>query len=191
MVLIANGVSDAFREVLRRHNTHVFHYVKVMVAGNEGRAEDITQNVWMKVVRSANKYEPQSQFRAWLLTIAKRTVYNEVRDRTRRKEVSTAVTDEDGATSEMDFIDERQASVHDRLEREEDVARVRAAVQELPEQQRLALILWMEESGDTPAMAKELGVTVEAFHALIYRAKKSLAKSLGKLSGKVRTLGKT
>src|SRR4051794_25823919 len=64
------GDPRAFEVLLRRHRTAVFQFILRFV-GNRHRAEDVLQETWLKVVRSAPQYEPKAKFTTWVFTIAR------------------------------------------------------------------------------------------------------------------------
>ena len=75
----------AFEVLVRRHRTPVFNYI-FRFTGDRARAEDILQETWLKVVRSAQDYEPKARFTTWVYTLAR----NLCVDRARREQLRQA-----------------------------------------------------------------------------------------------------
>ena len=75
MQILAKGDEAAFRVLFARHGSLVFGYCMRILQGDRSVAEDICQNVWIKIIRSAPDYQGQGNFRAWLLTITRNASY--------------------------------------------------------------------------------------------------------------------
>ncbi len=132
-------------------------------------AEDLAQEVFLRVYKSAPLYEPRAPFRVWLYRIARNLCLNELRSRRVRRRPL-----EETAPSWAASPAEERA----RAEREE---RVRQAVEGLPERQRLALILRHYEGLSQAEAAEVLQTTVEAVEGLLGRARAKLRLALADL----------
>ena len=78
MELLRAGNKMAFRELFNRHSKSVMGYCVCHCGGNKALAEDILQEVWMKVLRAAERYEAKGQFKAWLMTISRNTMLTQI-----------------------------------------------------------------------------------------------------------------
>ena len=127
-------------------------------------AEDLAQETFLRMVRAAPSYEPRAAFGVWMYCIARNLCFNEIKARgLRRRPI------------------EREAAVpgpEHEVSRAQLDARVRAAVRELPERQRLALVLRRFEGLSSSEVAEVMGTTVDAIDALMNRAAARLRSSL-------------
>ena len=143
--------------------------------GNASDAEDIAQQVFLRIWRSARRYKPDAKFTTYLFTITRNLVFNETRRRSRKKEVSS---DE----READFHIQAEGPESDRPDAEvlQDELRqaVDAAIAALPEAQRLAVVLRRYEDMPYEDIAEVLGLTVPAVKSLLFRARTSLRQAL-------------
>ena len=174
MARIAQGDHEAFRALVERHEDAVVGTVAKML-GNPSDAEDVAQQVFLRVWRSARRYRPDAKFTTYLFTIVRNLVFNESRRRGRKKEVS---------------IEEREEQSHqqleDRGERRPDAellhaelcAAVDAAIEALPESQRMAVVLRRYEQLPYEEIAEVLGTSVPAVKSLLFRARTALRDAL-------------
>jgi RNA polymerase sigma-70 factor, ECF subfamily len=134
----AAGEVAAFEELLRRHERAVFNFIARFL-GDRAAAEDLVQEVFLRVIKVAPRYKKKAKFRTWLFTIARNASIDRARRLTRRSEVSlnrSVSNDDDGATfldqlSDADAVDSAGKTV-----RAEFRARLQAALDELPDAQR-------------------------------------------------------
>ena len=180
MVRIGEGDHGAFRELVERHQDAVVGTVAKML-GNPADAEDIAQQVFLRIWRHAKRYRPEAKFTTYLYTIARNLVFNESRRRGRRKEVSS---------------DEREESSHLQVEAGAEVQpdavllqgelqrAVDAAIAALPEAQRMAVVLRRYEQMPYEEIAEVLGLSLPAVKSLLFRARATLREALsGYLEG--------
>src|SRR5499427_5603096 len=78
MLAFRRGDAMAFEVLVRRHRTPVFNYI-LRFTGDRARAEDLLQEMWLKVVRAAQDYEPQARFTTWLYTLARNLCVDKAR----------------------------------------------------------------------------------------------------------------
>ena len=176
MVRIGAGDHAAFRVLVERHQDAVVGTVAKML-GNPAEAQDISQQVFLRLWRHAKHYRPEAKFTTYLFTITRNLVFNESRRRRRRKEISS---------------NEYEASSHTQIEanpgRQPDAEllqselrqAVDAAIAALPEIQRMAVVLRRYEQMPYEQMAIVLGLSVSAVKSLLFRARTSLRDSLGR-----------
>ena len=174
MERIAAGDHEAFRELVERHQNAVIGTVTKML-GNPSDAEDIAQQVFLRIWRNARRYRPDAKFTTYIFTITRNLVFNESRRRGRKKEVSS---------------DEREESSHQRLaahpDHQPDSALLQAELQQavdaaiaaLPEAQRLAVVLRRYEQCSYEEIASVLKLSVSAVKSLLFRARTTLREAL-------------
>ncbi len=176
MELVRDGDLLAFERLVELHQRAVIGTVAKML-GNPSEAEDIAQQVFIRVWKSASRYEAQAKFTTWLFTITRNLVFNEVRRRQRKPTVSVDEREE----STHRTVEDTQASAPDdemlHAELEEAVDR---AIQSLPEKQRMAVILRRYEEMPYEDIAKVLSMSVPAVKSLLFRARTQLKETLQK-----------
>jgi len=171
MVLVASGDDIAFRSLVERHQNLVIGTVARMVGPAE--AEDIAQQVFLNVWKSAPRWRPDARFTTWLLTITKRLVFNESRRRSRARLVPQS--DEERETT--DYPDGGQSPDRSLLDEELNRA-IEVALSSLPEKERLAVVLRRYEELPYEEIAVVLGCTLPAVKSLLFRARNSLKEQL-------------
>lgn len=170
MTWIAQGNHKAFQEVYRRYAAHVFGY-SLRLLKNRGTSEEVSQEVWIRVVRMASSYRSDGALKSWLYTVTRRTAFNYLRDH----DHSAEIQNEDGvaqagATTPGEF--------EERILARSEVARVRAALDELPDSQRLALVLWLTEDLSYDQIAAQMNVSESSVKSLLFRARAAMEKKI-------------
>lgn len=160
----------AFEQLFDRHSSAVYGYCMRALAGNRSQTEDISQEVWLKVVRRASTYQSQGHFKAWLMTIARNETVNLLRKRIPSSDLTPEETEElpSNFNLELSFLEACE------------LAKVKAAFDELPDAQRLALTFWLEENLSYDEIAAEMKTGEGSVRALLYRARQALKKRLEK-----------
>jgi RNA polymerase sigma-70 factor (ECF subfamily) len=171
MRLVASGDEKAFRSLVERHQNLVVGTVARMVGPTD--AEDIAQQVFLNVWKSAPRWRPEARFTTWLLTITKRLVFNESRRRSRAKLVPQSHEEREMP----DYPDGRQSPDRSLLDEELNRA-IEAALASLPEKERLAVVLRRYEELPYEEIAVVLGCTLPAVKSLLFRARNSLKEKL-------------
>ena len=174
MQRVGAGDTAAFERLIGRHQTLVAGTVARML-GDNSEVEDIAQQVFVRVWRSANRYVPRAKFTTWLLKITRNLVFNELRRR--RRHFVTPLQSEPGS-EEMQLRDERgQTPAASLLEGELQRA-IESAIQKLPETQRMAVVLRRYEELSYEEIAEVLDQTVPAVKSLLFRARTELRERL-------------
>jgi len=171
MLRVREGDAASFEILLRRYRLPLVSYFRRMVR-DQGLAEDLAQEVFLRVYKSRERYQPEARFTTWLYRIATNLALNAIRDR--RDEVSdTAGDDSEGGPVLERFVDP-QPTVEQRLMQGDRERLIRQAVEALPENQRAAVILHKYQEVDYRQIAGILSVSESAVKSLLFRAYETL-----------------
>ena len=168
---IASGDEESFRLLVERHQGLVIGTVVRMIGSSE--AEDLAQQVFLSVWKSAPRWRPEAKVTTWLLTITKRLVFNESRRRTRSRLLPQSRGEEslpehpDKAPSPAGLLLERE--LHESIE---------SALAALPEKERLAVVLRQQQGMPYEEIAAVLGMSLPGVKSLLFRARSSLKERL-------------
>ncbi len=174
MGLASAGDMAAFEQLVERHQRLVVGTVGRML-GTNSDAEDIAQQVFVRVWKNLKRYEPRAKFTTWLLKITRNLVFNELRRRSRHPAVPLqSETDEE----ERPLKDENAVSPDVTLLEHELQEAVDAAIAQLPETQRLAVILRRYDELSYEEIAEALDQSVSAVKSLLFRARTELRENL-------------
>lgn len=176
MLAFKNGDKSAFEALLRKHYRNVLNF-SYRFLGRRDLAEDLTHEVFLRVYRNPAGYEPRSRFRTWLYTIAKNLCLNELRRKSHRMQSLDAPGLPEGGQAPQDIPDPTPPPDAS-LVRQERIAAVRAAIDDLPENQRLAVILRRYDDFSYEQIAATLNTSEKAVKSLLSRAKEHLKKKL-------------
>lgn len=174
MGLVSAGDTGAFEQLVERHQRLVIGTVARML-GNTSDAEDIAQQVFVRVWKSAKRYVPRAKFTTWLLKITRNLVFNELRRRSRHPQVPLQSETEE---EERPIRDEQAVAPDASLLEQELQKAIDAAIANLPETQRLAVILRRYEELSYEEIAETLDQSVSAVKSLLFRARTELRESL-------------
>ncbi len=184
MQRVRGGDRDAFAELVECHQARVIGTVARMLGPDAAAdAEDIAQQVFLRVWKSAPRYEPTAKFTTWLYTITRNLVFNDLRRRKSRPVTSfdaPAPSDESAAFAPVQFED-RAATAPDAILLETELQdAIAAAMDALPETQRMALILRRYEELPYEDIARVLDLTVPAVKSVLFRARTELREKLAR-----------
>ncbi len=177
MLRVRDGDMDAFQALVERHQHSVVGTVAKMLSG-DADAEDIAQQVFIRVWKSAPRYQPSAKFTTWLMTITRNLVFNEMRRRQRARFVPMDAEPDDAPAPQ--FTDTEAATPQEQLLDGELQRAVDAAIQSLPENQRLAIVLRRYENMPYEDIAKVLKTSVPAVKSILFRARAELKEKLSK-----------
>jgi RNA polymerase sigma-70 factor, ECF subfamily len=178
MLRIRNGDETAFQELVEIHQHRVVGTCARML-GDDVEAEDVAQQVFIRIWKSAARWEPSAKFTTWLYTILRNLVFNECRRRARHPARSLDAAQDDGEQPQQ-FEDSNVKAPNVLLlevEMQEAVAR---AIEELPETQRMAVILRRYQDVSYEEIAEVLELTVPAVKSVLFRARTELREKLRK-----------
>lgn len=177
MELIKNGDHAAFETLVERNKNAVFNVAVRMLNGNVSEAEDVAQQVFIRVWTSAPRYENTAKFKTWLYTILKNLVYNETRRKSHHQEISLMVSNEDSGY-QKDLIDSRNHSPQETMMQSEFEEATWAAIKALPKKQRMALSLRLQKNLSYEELCAIMGMSLSAVKSLIFRAREDLKVTL-------------
>jgi RNA polymerase sigma-70 factor, ECF subfamily len=178
MLRVKRGDMAAFEALVDKYKQPVANLLS-RTLGDPMEAEDLAQNVFIQVFRAAARYEPSAKFSTWLFTIARNLCWNELRRRSRHPAVSLEQQPEDHEElGEKQYEDQRVTLPPDMLLRQELENNVRQALAELPENQRMAILLFQEEELAYEDIAKILGCSLSATKSMIHRGRETLKQKL-------------
>jgi RNA polymerase sigma factor (sigma-70 family) len=180
MRLIGHGDTAAFEALIERHQALVAGTVARMLGSNSD-VEDIAQQVFIRVWKSAGRYIPRAKFTTWLLKITRNLVFNELRRSKRQAHVPLQT---DPQTEEIPLKDETAHSPDTSLLERELQQAIEEAILALPESQRLALVLRRYQELSYEQIGDVLNLSVPAVKSVLFRARTELRARLSKyLSG--------
>ena len=176
MVKIGNGDHAAFRSLVERHQNSLVGTISKML-GNETDSEDIAQQVFIRIWKHAKRYKPDNKFTTYLYTIARNLVYNESRRRSRKRTTSTDQLEED---HHLQFPSDANHEPDNNLLESELRNAIDAAIQKLPENQRMAVVLRRYDNVPYEEIAVILNTSVPSVKSLLFRARTTLREHLAK-----------
>ena len=179
MERVASGDTSAFEVLVERHQRLVVGTVARMLGSNSD-VEDIAQQVFVRVWKSANRYVPRAKFTTWLLKITRNLVFNELRRRSRHAHLPLQTEPDE---EERPIRDERATAPDALLLEQELQAAIEAAIAQLPESQRLAVVLRRYDDLSYEQIADVLNQSVPAVKSLLFRARTELRSRLGRYLG--------
>ena len=174
MRLVAGGDTVAFEQLVERHQTLVAGTVARMLGANSD-VEDIAQQVFIRVWKSAGRYVARAKFTTWLLKITRNLVFNEMRRAKRHPHVPVQIEPE---VEEILLKDEAMATPDAILLEAELQGAIEKAIALLPEMQRMALVLRRYEELRYEEIADVLDLSVPAVKSLLFRARMELRERL-------------
>jgi RNA polymerase sigma-70 factor (ECF subfamily) len=178
MLRFKHGDRQAFTDLVER-NTEKIHALIYRFLGDPGMLEDLTQEVFLRVYRTAARYEPTAKFSTWLYRIVANLSFNVLRD---RKKGHALQLDGPGGDDDESFYrdvpDRQAAQPHQRIQEGEQSDMLARALDQLPENQKVAIILNKYEHKNYEEIAEILNCSTMAVKSLLSRARSNLQESL-------------
>jgi len=180
MLRVKNGDDEAFTQLVKAYQDRlvgIFHHL----LNDQEAAEDLAQDVFLRVYRARNGYKPMAKFSTWLFRIANNLASNTRRSKGRRKEVPLNVRDSGpiGPRPQEKLVAEKSALLPTRqLDRRELQANVRSAMETLNERQRMAVLLHKFEGMSYADIGATMEMSPAAVKSLLSRARENLRTKL-------------
>jgi RNA polymerase sigma-70 factor (ECF subfamily) len=184
MLDVKSGDEASFELLLHRYRTPLVNFLYRMVRNKE-QAEDLAQEVFIRVYRARAEYVPSAKFTTWLFRIATNLALNSLRDNRYQKledsiDAPARIDSEDGDDRPLD-VAEQHPNIEQHLVEEARVKMIRHAIDKLPEKQRAAVLLHKYEGLDYAEIAKILSCSESALKSLLFRAYEALRVELAPL----------
>lgn len=180
MLQVRDDNPGAFEQLVSRYQTRLINVLEHLVHGKD-QAEDLAQEVFMRVFRARKTYVPGAKFSTWLFTIANNVASNSLRSLSRRKEVHMqSSSNDDGPGFPLDHMAKAASGLMPtrQLDKAEASEIVRLAMQSLNERQRMALLLSKFEGMSYNDIADTMGLSTQAIKSLLSRARGNLREIL-------------
>ena len=179
MLRVKDGDGASFGLLLEKHRSPVVHFLYRMVQ-NHAVAEELAQEVFLRVYRSRSSYEPTAKFTTWLFRIATHLALNALRDG--RNERSQERLDERTEGMPALQVEDRRPSVEQSMVRQARLDEVKHAVAALPGKQRAAVLMHKYKEMEYTQIAKVLNCSESAVKSLLFRAYETLRARLAHMA---------
>jgi RNA polymerase sigma-70 factor (ECF subfamily) len=178
MLRVKAGDESAFDYLVQKYRRPLVSFMYRM-ARNTAAAEDLAQEVFLRVYRSRQTYEASAKFTTWLYRIATNLAVNHARDtRHERPEVTVSLDEPDEDTGTTLDVADSKVTAEESLVRRERMLAIRAKVEALPERQKLAVIMHKYQQMDYKQIADVLKLSESATKSLLFRAYETLREQL-------------
>jgi len=179
MVRVKEGDGASFTVLLEKHRSPVIHFLYRMVQ-NQAVAEELAQEVFLRVYRSRGTYEPTAKFTTWLFRIATHLALNSLRDG--RNERLQERLDADSGESASRQLSDSRPSAEAAMVKEVRMEEIRQAVAGLPEKQRAAVLMHKYQEMEYSQISKILNCSESAVKSLLFRAYETLRARLAHMA---------
>lgn len=179
MLRVRDDDSTAFEELVELYNHRLITVLQHLV-GKPEEAEDLAQEVFLRIYRARKKYRPRAKFSTWLFTIANNLALNALRSRQRKPVVPLNVHDSGplGPRPAEQLVHDRGNQPGQRIQQQELAGIVRQALEKLNERQRVAVVLNKFEDMNYAEIADVMGLTTKGVKSLLCRARENLRQAL-------------
>lgn len=160
MLAYQAGDAGAFDTLYARHRSGLYRFIRRQVAA-DASAEEVFQDVWMRVIDARTNYEPRAKFSTWLYTIAHNRMMDHFRARSKEAGRVDLVSDEDAADQMLELPAAESERPEVDLDRKQLAGRILAALDALPAAQREAFVLQQEGELSVDEIARVTGVNRE------------------------------
>ncbi len=179
MLRVREGDGASFGVLLDKHRSSVVHFLFRMVQ-NHAVAEELAQEVFLRVYRSRATYEPTAKFTTWLFRIATHLALNALRDG--RHDRSQERLDDDSGDLPVRQVSDTRPNVEQAMLSEARLEEIRRAIAALPEKQRAAVLMHKYEEMEYSQIAKVLNCSESAVKSLLFRAYEALRARLAHMA---------
>jgi len=179
MLRVKEGDGASFALLLDKHRSSVVHFLYRMIQ-NQAIAEELAQEVFLRVYRSRATYEATAKFTTWLFRIATHLALNSLRDG--KHERMHERLDHDSFDQPVRQVSYTRPSVEQSMVYQAKLAEVRRAIAMLPEKQRAAVLLHKYEEMEYTQIARVLNCSESAVKSLLFRAYETLRARLAHMA---------
>ena len=179
MLRVKDGDLQCFENLLERHRTPLVHFLYRMVH-NHAVAEELAQEVFLRVYCSRENYKPSAKFTTWLYRIATNLALNWLRDK-RRERMEESLD----AVTLLGFrrqISDTAPDVHKNMLKREYLDEIKQAIFSLPDRQKAAVLMHKYEEMDYWQIAESMGCSMTTVKALLFRAYTTLRTRLAHIA---------
>ena len=178
MLRVAEGDEASFNYLAEKYHRPMIHFLFRMV-GNQAIAEELAQEVFLRVYRARSSYRAEARFTTWLYRIATNLAVNYARDTRHERAAQTVYLDQpDEETGTTPDLADDEPTVEQRLLRDERMAAIRRHVMALPERQRMAVLMHKYQGMDYRQIGEVLKLSESATKSLLFRAYQTLREKL-------------
>ena len=179
MLRVREGDPQSFALLLQRHRAPVIRFLFRMVQ-NRAVAEELAQEVFLRVYASRKRYQPSARFPTWLFRIATRLALNSLRDG--KKDRRHESLDQETGDALVPQAADTSPSVEQDLLRRDRLREIRLAIEALPAKQRAAVLMHKYEEMDYAHIAEALQCSESAVKSLLFRAYETLRARLAHMA---------
>jgi RNA polymerase sigma-70 factor, ECF subfamily len=178
MLRVKSGDDSAFEYLVQKYRRQMVSFMYRM-SHNSAAAEDLAQEVFLRVYRSRANYEASAKFSTWIYRIATNLAVNHARDTRHERPENTVNLDQpDSETGQTPDVADSTSTVEESILRRERLAAIRQKVQDLPERQRMAVVMHKYQQMDYKQIAEVLKLSESATKSLLFRAYETLRVQL-------------
>jgi RNA polymerase sigma-70 factor, ECF subfamily len=178
MLRVAEGDEASFNYLAGKYHRPMIHFLYRMV-GNHAVAEELAQEVFLRVYRARSSYRAEARFTTWLYRIATNLAVNHARDTRHERAAQTVYLDQpDEETGTTPDLADDEPTVEQRLLTDERMAAIRRHVMALPERQRMAVLMHKYQGMDYRQIGEVLKLSESATKSLLFRAYQTLREKL-------------
>lgn len=170
------GDTRSFEKLVERHQKSVLNVIYRYI-GDGHLAEDLTQEVFLRVYQARKSYRPEAKFTTWLYTIVKHLCLNELK-RKGRKVYSVDAYTNDSDIKPAQYMQAPGSSPSEIIEKKEIARVVKEVVAHLPPNQRMAVVLNKYEGLSYQEIGKSMGISIKAVKSLLLRARVNIKDKL-------------
>jgi len=178
MLRVKRGNRAAFADLVGKYQQPLFNFI-CRILRDEAESEDVAQNVFLQVYKSRQRYQPTAKFSTWLFTIARNLCLNELRRRSRHPAESIEENQaENEDQPQRQYEDKKIHPPGEQALHGELAEKIEAALAELPETQRTAILLCRQDALSYEEIAVILDCSLSATKSLIHRGRETLKEKL-------------
>jgi RNA polymerase sigma-70 factor, ECF subfamily len=178
MLRVAAGDEASFNYLVGKYHRPMIHFLYRMVR-NQAVAEELAQEVFLRVYRARDSYRAEARFTTWLYRIATNLAVNHARDTRHERAAQTVYLDApDEETGTTPDLADDEPTVEQRLLRDERMGAIRSHVMALPERQRMAVLMHKYQGMDYRQIGEVLKLSESATKSLLFRAYQTLREKL-------------